>query len=80
MFRALVAWFTSDSGAEQDSGDAADEDESESPFLRSRLDASVLSSHGARTAKKSVQELESEAEELDAQLPDQHQQFDDPKR
>jgi len=80
MLRALIAWLKPTSREKEASSDSAAEDESERRFLRSRLDASVLSSHGARTANESVQDLESEAEELEGQLPDQHQQFEDPKQ
>lgn len=83
MLRALVAWLTpggksadSDDRAQDDST-ADSEDSESSTFLRSRLDASVLSAHGGQTEAKSVQELEDEARELEEQLPDEQPQFDD---
>jgi hypothetical protein len=85
MLRALLAWLTPGSentddreSAEREAGSSAESDDS--TFLRSRLDASVLQSHGVGTADEPVQELESETRELEDQLPDQDQQFEDPKR
>jgi hypothetical protein len=89
MLRALVAWLGSGGESattdDRETGDstADSEDDTEgsenSSFLRSRLDASVLSAHGAQTRAKSVQELEDETRELEEQLPDEQPQFDDPR-
>lgn len=87
MLRALVAWLRSGGesadtddretgGSTVDSQDGTGGSENSS-FLRSRLDASVLSAHGAQTQAKSVQELEDETRELEEQLPDEQPQFDD---
>jgi hypothetical protein len=86
MLRALIAWLRSGGESadtdDREAGDStADSEGSEnSSFLRSRLDASVLSAHGGQTQAKSVQELEDETRELEEQLPDEQPQFDDQNR
>jgi len=85
MLRALIAWLTPGNERTDDRESAAEEagsseESDDSTFLRSRLDASVLGSHGVRTADEPVQDLESESRELEDRLPDKDQQFEDPKR
>jgi hypothetical protein len=59
LFDRLLGFVSGDSDAEAD----ADE---EGGFRPSRLDASVLSSHGARVAEpEETDDLEAEAEELE---------------
>ena len=79
MLRALIAWLTP--GSESDTADGESEnseDESvDSTFVRSRLDASVLSSHGGPYGSP-IEEIEDDAQELEGHLPDDQPQFDDP--
>jgi len=85
MIRALIAWLTP--GSESDTADGespggkaesegADEESADSTFVRSRLDASVLSSHGGPYGSP-IEEIEDDAQELEDQLPDDQPQFGD---
>ncbi|MEF8821949.1 MAG: hypothetical protein V5A52_06705 [Halovenus sp.] len=86
MIRALIAWLTPGSESDTADGESPDgntasedaEDKSaDSTFVRSRLDASVLSSHGGPSGSP-IQEIEEDVQELEDQLPDDQPQFDDP--
>ena len=79
MSRALLAWLTP--GSESDTVDGenggAEDESADSTFVRSRLDASVLSSHGGPYGSP-IEEIEDDAQQLEDQLPDDQPQFDDP--
>lgn len=79
MIRTVIAWLLPGSESDTADGESEDaEDESaDSTFVRSRLDASVLSSHGGPYGSP-VQEIEDDAKELEDQLPDDQPEFDDP--
>lgn len=70
LFSNIVAWLKGDDRGEQD-----DEDDSE--FMPSQMDASVNAAHGmdTRQAQKEVQELQEQADELEANRPEE---FDPP--
>lgn len=78
MLRRLANWL----GRRGDSGDAESEeragerDESdEGGFLPSRLDASVLESHGMGTtaAEQELKRIEENAERVESNRPDDHE-------
>lgn len=73
MLRAIWSWLNSTDGVEtatdegESGGDSGESDDSDSGFLRSRLDASVLSSHGGpRAESQPVEEANIPDEEYEA--------------
>ena len=65
MLRSLLARFTRTRGKDGEDGD--DEDDEQGEFLRSRLDASVLSAHGMGTEKadSELADVEQQGRELE---------------
>lgn len=79
MLRAIWSWLTSTDEVEtaadneESGGGSGEGDDSDSGFLRSRLDASVLSSHGGpRPENQPVEEANIPDEEYEA-LEERHQ-------